>query len=259
MLPEEQELIRLEAEQGELEDKVATAELTLETIKTESAQIQYRYYQSVGRLYVELDELEALIARIEANIDPEDGVAKTQAEVAEEQARKSAEETAGIVEKQPTPPPDITPELKQTFRQAAKLMHPDRATTDKEYERRNKIMAKVNAAYSQGDKIAIEKLIKEFGQDPEAIIGNDIGARMVKVIRRIAQLRRRLTESEQEISDHKNTEMYELYLTVTKAEMLGGNPLGNIEKRVIQQISERKIYLEMLREQKSNNVSVTFN
>lgn len=249
MLPEEQELTRLETQQAELEDKVTTAELTLETIKTESAQIQYRYYQSVGRLYVELDELEALIARVEADQDPENEEAETQAEIAEEQAKKSAEE-AGITEKQPLPPPEITPELKQAFRQAAKLMHPDRATTDKERERRTIIMAKVNVAYSKGDKDTIEKLITEFGQDPEAITGDDIGARMIKAIRRIAQLRRRMEESEQEINTLKNTEIYELFITITETEAMGGDPLGDLTKQIMQQISERKIYLDMLRAQK---------
>jgi len=252
MLPEEQELTRLEAEQVALEDQVATAELTLETIKTESAQIQYRYYQTVGRLYVELDELEALIARVEADQDPENEEVQEQAEVAKEQAKKSAEE-AGITEKQAPPPPEITPEIKQAFRQAAKLMHPDRATTDEERERRNIIMAKVNVAYSQGDKDAIEKLITEFGQDPEAITGDDIGARMVKTIRRIAQLRRRLEESELEINIQKKSEMYELFITVTETEAMGGDPLADLARQIMQQISERKIYLEMVREQKNKD------
>lgn len=252
MLPEKQELNRLEAEQVELEDQVTTAELTLETIKTESAQIQYRYYQAVGRLYVELDELEALIARVEADQDPENKEAQEQAEVTKEQAKKSAEE-AGITEKQPTPPPEITPELKQSFRQAAKLMHPDRATTNEERERRTLIMAKVNVAYSQGDKDTIEKLITEFGQDPEAITGKDIGARMVKAIRRVAQLRRRLEESEQEIANQKDTEIYELFITITETEALGGDPLSDLARQIMQQITERKIYLEMIRKQKAKD------
>ena len=252
MLPEEQELNRLETEQIGLEDKVATAELTLETIKTESAQIQYRYYQTVGRLYVELDELEVLIARVEAGQDPENEEIQEQLKAAEEQAKKSAEE-AGITEKQTPPPPEITPEIKKAFRQAAKLMHPDRATTDAERERRNIIMAKVNIAYSLGDKTAIEKLITEFGQDPEAITGDDFGARMVKTIRRIAQLRRRLEESELEINSQKESEMYELFITITETEAMGGDPLADLARQIIQQISERKIYLEMVREQKNKD------
>ncbi len=44
-------------------------------------------------------------------------------------------------------------------------------------------MAKVNVAYGKGNKAAIEKLMIEFGQDPEAITGGDIASRLVKTIR----------------------------------------------------------------------------
>jgi hypothetical protein len=60
-------------------------------------------------------------------------------------------------------------------------------------------MAQVNLAYERGDQKAIEKIIEEFGEDPEAIVGEDIASRIVKAIRRIAQLRHRLAEAQQEI------------------------------------------------------------
>ncbi len=108
MLPEEQELNRLESEQAILEDQVASDELTLETLKAESAQFEYHYYQTVGLLYVELDRLIAQIARAEAGLDLDNAEAQAEAEAAEEQARKTAEE-AGIVEKQPPPQPETPP------------------------------------------------------------------------------------------------------------------------------------------------------
>jgi hypothetical protein len=51
-------------------------------------------------------------------------------------------------------------------------------------------MALVNIAYERGDQMAIDKIIQDFGQDPEAIVGEDTASRIVKAIRRIAQLRR---------------------------------------------------------------------
>jgi len=57
MLPEEQELLRLETEQAEFEEQVASAELALETSKAETTLFQHRYHQTVGRLYAQLDEL----------------------------------------------------------------------------------------------------------------------------------------------------------------------------------------------------------
>jgi len=51
LLPEEQELTRLESEQASLEEQVVSAELVLETIRNETAAFQRRYYRTVGHLY----------------------------------------------------------------------------------------------------------------------------------------------------------------------------------------------------------------
>lgn len=248
MLPEEKELERLEAEHSVLEESIVRAELELETLKVEISQFQHRYYQGPGRLYAELDDWDAKIAMAEAGIHPNDVDAQIKANEAEKKAKQSAEE-AGIVEKSPPPPPDITPETKQAFRKAAKLMHPDRATTDAERERRNVMMAKVNVAYEKGDIKAIEKLIEEFGEDPEAIEGDDIGSRMVKAIRRISQMRKRMADIEDELLEVKTHELFELMSYVKETEEMGANPIADLEQDLLHQISERKIYFEELRMQ----------
>lgn len=244
MLPEEQELARLETEQGQLEESVTSAELQLETTKAELARFQHHYYQTVGRLYAELDDIEARIAGKLADSSPEDEHAQEHAEAAREQARKSAEE-AGLAEKAPPPPPERTPELKRAFKKASLLMHPDRATTDGERLRRHDLMVKVNLAYNAGDQTAIEKLVTEFGLDPEAITGEDVGARMIKAIRRIAQLRRRLAEIQPELEALEQTEVFDLMRTITESEAMGGDPLGDLARELMRQISERKIEYEM--------------
>jgi hypothetical protein len=247
MLPEEQELTRLEAEQNTLEEQVATAELTLETSKTEIAQFQHRYHQTVGRLYAQLDEVDALLARVQAGFSPDDAAAQAHAQAAEQQAKASAEE-AGLIEARPAPPPVITQELKLVFRQAAMLMHPDRATNEPERLRRTELMAQVNLAYERGDQQAIEKLVSEYGQDPEAITGEDVPSRIVKSIRRIAQLRRRMDELQQQIDAMQQAEIFHLKQTIDETEAMGGDPLGDLAKQLIQELSERKIQLEMARQ-----------
>jgi hypothetical protein len=244
MLPEEQELDRLESEQSQMEEQVATAELERETAKTDIARFQRRYYETVGRLYVQLDDLDAQIANAQAGRAPEDAAALAHAQAAQEQARKSAEE-AGLIEAQPAPPPVITPECKQAYRKAAMLMHPDRATTEQERQRRNVLMTKVNIAYESGNQQAIEKLMLEFGHDPEAIAGEDVASKIVKSIRRIAQLRRRMDEIQQELEAQKQAEIYQLKTTIEETEAMGGDPLGDLAQQLIQKLSERKIQLEI--------------
>ena len=217
MLPEEKELARLEAEQAELKEQVISAELALETTKTEMVQFQQRYYQAVGQLYAQLDELDAQIAQLRTDQALNDATLRAQAQAAKQRAKKSAEE-AGLIEAQPKPPPVISLGLKHAYRQAVKLMHPDLATTEKERQRRTELMALVNLAYERGDQRAIEKLIEEFGEDPEAIVGEDTASRIVKAIRRIAQLRRRLGELQQAIEAQENTNLFRLRQTTEKAD-----------------------------------------
>ena len=249
MLPEEQELIRLEAEQEQLKEQVTTAELALQTARTQTVRFQHRYHQIVGRLYAQLDELDAQIARLLMDQAPDDTALRGRARTAEQQAKKSAEE-AGLVEAEPKPPPEIAPSLKLAYRQAVKLMHPDLATTEVECQRRTELMSLVNLAYERGDQAAIEKLIEEFGQDPEAIVGEDIASRIVKAIRRIAQLRRRLVELQMEIEAQQKTELFQLRQTTEMAETLGDDPLGELAEQLKEDISERQSKLTALRQRK---------
>ena len=242
MLPEEQELNRLGSDQADLEEQVTSAELMLETTKTETAQFQYRYYHTVGQMYAKLDELDALIAKLQAKLTPNDTATQAHAKAAEKQAKSSSEE-AGLIEAQPAPPLVITPELKLAFRRAAKLMHPDRATTEPERLRRTELMVKVNHAYECGELAAIEKLIEEYGQDPEAIIGEDIASRIVKSIRRIAQLRRRLSEVEQQMDELQQADIFLLKQSIEETEALGADPLGDLAKKLAQEFAEREVQL----------------
>jgi acyl-CoA-binding protein len=243
MLPEEQALDKLVAEQSQLEELVTLYELERETTKTDVARFQKRYFDIVGRLYVELDKLLAGLAQQKAAAKPDDVQAQLQAQAAQERARKSAEE-AGLLEAQPQPPAEITPECKKAYRKAAMLMHPDRATTEAERARRTSMMALVNLAYERGDLAELEKLIVEFGEDPEAIEGLDVASKTIKSTRRIAQLRRRMNEIEQELDAIRSAEIFNLMSTVEEAEAIGDNPLGEMAKQLLQEIAKRRLELK---------------
>lgn len=242
--PEQLELERLELEQNELTEQLVQAELNLENIRTDVLRFSSRYYAEVGKYYAELDQLEAKLARLKANQSPENESVQTAAEQAEQRAQATAEEL-GLVEKAANPPPVISPEVKSAFRQAAKLMHPDRATNDAERERRNTFMSKVNLAYEKADLKAIEQLIQDFGEDPEVIKGDDIGSQMIKAIRRISQIKRRLSELNELLKTETEKEMYLLMCDVAEAEKLGDNPLQALAEALMSQISERKIEIEL--------------
>jgi Mg2+ and Co2+ transporter CorA len=245
MLPEEKELARYETEQAQLAEEVTSAELALETIKAETAQFQSRYYKAVGRLYAKLDEIDAQIAKARAKQAPSDTVAQLEAQAAEQRARKSAKE-AGLEEAKPELAPKITPEVQEAYRRAVKLIHPDLAVTEKDRLRRTELMKQLNLAYERGDLIGIEKIVSEYGEDPDAIVGEDVASRIVKSIRRIAQLRRRLTEIQGEMETLKQSEIFQLRQTIEEQEAIGSDPLGDLAKELTQKISEQQIRLNAM-------------
>jgi hypothetical protein len=197
---------------------------------------------------VQLDELDAEIARVQSKQTPNDLSLKAQAEAAKQKAQQSADE-AGLVRAQPKPPPVISPDLKQAYRRAVKLMHPDLSVTEHGHRRRTELMALVNLAYERGDQTTIEKAIEEFGQDPEWIVGEDIGSRIVKTLRRNAQLRRRLDQIQQETDALRQSEISQLKRSIEEAEAKGDDPLEDLAQQLMQEISKRKAALEAMREQ----------
>ncbi|MDP1678809.1 MAG: J domain-containing protein, partial [Candidatus Nitrotoga sp.] len=150
------------------------------------------------------------------------------------------------------PPLVITPQLKQAFRRAAMMMHPDRATTEPERLRRHGLMIKVNLAYERGDQQAIENLVLEFIQDPrmqeiedpEEIADQGVELKVLKTIRRTGQLRRRMDEIQQELYEKKQSDIYKLKITIERAELRGGDPLGDLAEQLLQELAERRIRLE---------------
>lgn len=253
----EEELPRLVRDQAELAEHVVSAELELETAKTETVQFQRRYYETIGRLYAQLDDLDAQIASVQAGLSPGDPAAQVHAQAAQEQARKSAEE-AGLIESQPPPPLVLTPQLKRAFRRAAMMMHPDRANTETERQRRHGFMIKLNLAYERGDQQAIEKLVLEFIQesgmqevdDPDEIPDLGVELKILAMVRRTGQLRRRLEEIQEELYEKKQSDIYKLKITIERAELKGGDPLNDLAKQLLQELAERRIRLQEMTAQK---------
>lgn len=148
-------------------------------------------------LYTELDRLEAEIASRLAQEEATPAAHAKAADAAaraEESQRALADWSAGAPEADDeTGPASPAPELKVLYRDAAKRIHPDLATDEAEKERRHTLMA-LNAAYAAGDARAIQRILDGEASRPEAIRGDDIGARLMRAIRKIAQVRGRFTE-----------------------------------------------------------------
>jgi hypothetical protein len=196
--PEAEHLAEQERLVEELTDQLTAKEAEVAEADSAFARFRADYLRRFAPLYAELDRLEAEIARQIARVEatPAAHAKAAQAAAQADESQQALDDgLAGSPETgdeaRPTPP---APELKALYRDAAKKIHPDLATDEAEKERRTSLMAALNAAYDAGDADAIQRIFDGESSRPEAIIGDDIGAQLMRVIRKIAQVHGRLTE-----------------------------------------------------------------
>jgi len=227
--PEEIELGKKRRVLERLKDKLAFREEAMTELRAELEQFEANYTMEVGRLYADLDEIEAQIAEEEVKLVPDDEEIKKRAE----ELRRRAEESAANAENatncsfkyQPTA------EAKKAYHNLAKIIHPDLALDQNDKEKRHELMAKLNAAYSAGDQNRLNKLVEDFRDSPDLIMGDSIGDQFVRAIRQTYQIKNRLKELREE---RLVAELSELYILREKiqAEMLEG-------RNLIKQMAER--------------------
>jgi len=196
--PEAAHLAEQERLLEELTDELTAKEVEFAETGSAFARFRAEYQRRFAPLYAELDRLEAEIARRRAEVAATPAAHAKAAEAAAQadESRKALGDglAAGPDAGDETRPAPAAPELKAMYRDAAKRIHPDLATDAAEKARRTTLMAALNAAYDAGDADAIQRILDGESSRPEAIIGDDIGARLLRVIRKIAQVRGRFSE-----------------------------------------------------------------
>lgn len=248
--PEDEHLAEQERLLAELTEQLATKEVEFASIGTAFARFRVSYQSRFALLYAELDRLEAEVLRLVAERTPPDSpeAEASQAQAAEAEARADESERAAEgAEEDPGLQPEPSADLKSLFRQVARAVHPDLAEDDADRARRTRLMAAANQAYDDGDEAALQRILDGDSARPEAIKGDDIGARLVRVLRKIAQVRGRFTEL---VELHKALEgdpMWELFDTVRDARARGEEPLEDTEAGLRVQIRSAKAQLEALR------------
>jgi predicted nucleic acid-binding Zn-ribbon protein len=212
---------------------LAERELELADFRAQLKSFEGRYLRQVGVLYAELDDWEAKIAEIEASLKP----SATASQRAQE-TRKRAEETHEATHGEASKARDFQPsaDLKSLFREAAKRIHPDFAKDEADRELRTRLMAQVNAAYSQGDADALQRILDDFGNSPESIQGEGVGAELVRIIRQIHQAKKNIAAIEQELSKLRASEIAQLKQDTETAEQDGRDILAELAADVRERI-----------------------
>jgi predicted nucleic acid-binding Zn-ribbon protein len=237
LTPEEEELLRKREELAGVRGALAERELELADLRAQLKSFEGRYLRQVGVLYAELDDWEAKIAEIEASLRP----SPTASQQAQE-TRKRAEETHEATHGEASKARDFQPsaDLRSLFRETAKRLHPDFAKDEADRLLRTRLMAQANAAYSQGDAEALQRILDEFGNSPESVQGEGVGAELVRIIRQIHQARKNIAAIENELSSLRASEIAQLKQDVEKAEKEGRDLLAELEASVQVRIADAK-------------------
>lgn len=206
LAPEEIELEKKRKVLERLKDKLADREEAMADLRAELERFEANYTMEVGRLYADLDEIEAQIAEEEVKLVPDDEEIKKRAE----ELRKRAEESAANAEAAENCSFKTQPnhEAKKAYHNLAKIIHPDLALDENEKEKRHALMAKLNEAYSAGDQNRLNKLVEDFRDSPDLIMGDSIGDQWTRAIRQIYQIKNRLKELREEFLIVELSEQY---------------------------------------------------
>jgi len=178
LAPEEIELNKKHAVLERLTDRLADHEAEMTELRSDLKQFEAQYSMQVGRLYANLDDIEAQIAEEEYKLVPDDEEIKKKAE----ELRRRAEESASRAKaaEQGTGKVQPTAEAKKAYHTLARTIHPDLALDPHEKEKRHSLMAELNQAYSTGDQIHLDKLVENLRNSPELVEGDSVGDELVR-------------------------------------------------------------------------------
>ena len=240
--PEDAELSRKQIELGELQSRIADVELQLLTLRLELVEFEKLYYAKVGALYAELDELEAQIAEQQARSQPLD---RSAAEAASK-ARARAEESRRAVDSILSLPAPIerSRTLKDLYRAAAKQLHPDLAQDEMDRTIRQRLMTEANLAYEKGDEKRLCEIVDEYIGSPDLVAGNDVGAELVRTIRKISLANSKIKKVEAELREMNTSELAKLRTTVNEGNGKGEDVLENLVQSLRNRIQEKRRHLD---------------
>jgi hypothetical protein len=145
------------------------------------------------------------------------------------------------------PAPVLPPApLRQTYRQAASLIHPDRAHDDADRQLRDMLMAQVNAAYVEGDAAAIEDIVSRYRERLLPPPSRDVPSQLARVRQALLRERLRREELERSIAALRESPWSRLQSQVAGAQARGEDPFEPLAQRYAAQIREEQARLEVL-------------
>ncbi|MEV5352214.1 hypothetical protein [Streptomyces sp. NPDC052693] len=219
---------RLERAVRAAEQALIEYEIAVETFRVEVENFSRLHEQKLGPLYARLEELDARIleARAARSGDPEDHrrAQEARARLAPipgveellhgwmDDSGLFPEAVAMLTDQAVRPPQRVRPseEARKLYRDLARKAHPDLAQEEKERERREEFITRVNAAYARGDEAELRELAEEWARGPELKRGPSRAEELYARLEWLAQRKELLAVLAKELEDSAIGHMLQL-------------------------------------------------
>jgi len=230
---------RLRAELEVLTQELSELELELATAQAEIAEFTRRYATLAGTRMAELDRLQAEIAIMRAEREPDNSAARRHADQAQSQAEQTQREHQRFADlgREETPAFAPSGDVKKLYRQLAQKIHPDRARDEQDRAWRTQLMAEANRAYRGGDETGLREILALWQEGAGRTPAYREAAAPAGLMAQVACVRRRLAEIEGELNRIYGSRLYELFAAANMARRQGRDLLQEMADRLDLQIA----------------------
>ena len=257
--PEDAEIEKHLAELQAKQEQIATLTLSLEDLKLDISRFETTYNAILGRLYVELDEvnleIKEYMQRIhlvkEQEIVSEEEIDVRIQEFFNEERQKVSQQAQQVnqdeqayekIEAEEVPDKTTTKQLRKLYLKLAKIYHPDKSENDVEREKNEGMMSLINRAYEEKDILTLERLLST-AEDKEEIAGETKSEKRRRLKRENRKLDRIIASLKMEIGAIKSTETCKFKVEVEEAQAHGEELFGKLAKDLSRKLeaSKRKL------------------
>ena len=107
-------------------------------------------------------------------------------------------------------------------------------------------MAEVNRAYENGDEAKLRAILADLHDSPDAVEGEGVGADLIRVIRKIAQIQKRLNEIDSEIQQLNASDLNLLRTQIVDLEKQERDGFKDMASNAEKQIKDARSRLSAL-------------